>query len=170
MLSGLRTPLRMLTWCRTWCRAPRCQHAITPCTQQPTQPLPLLCPLQADSFDEADNPDYVPPGTVYDVEPPSSSASSSGSSAAAQSEALVKQGKSALRKYIEKFDQTTMVETARIVSQEGAALVERQTTALFGDIKQLTQQMQVRWWKFGGGRGVCVCCGAGAAAAGCAGC
>jgi hypothetical protein len=52
-------------------------------------------------------------------------------------------GRSALRKYIEGFDQTTMVETARVVSAEGAGLVERQTTALFGDIKALTKQMQV---------------------------
>jgi class 3 adenylate cyclase len=49
-----------------------------------------------------------------------------------------------LRKYIEGFDQATMIDTARVVSAEGAALVERQTTALFGDIKELTQQMQVR--------------------------
>jgi hypothetical protein len=33
--------------------------------------------------------------------------------------------------------------THRVVSAEGAALVERQTTALFGDIKALTKQMQV---------------------------
>jgi class 3 adenylate cyclase len=49
-----------------------------------------------------------------------------------------------LRKYVEGFDQATMIDTARVVSAEGAALVERQTTALFGDIKELTQQMQVR--------------------------
>lgn len=36
-----------------------------------------------------------------------------------------------------------MVETARIVSTEGAALVERQTSAVLGDIKVLTQQIQV---------------------------
>ena len=36
-----------------------------------------------------------------------------------------------------------MVETARIVSAEGAALVERQTTALMGDIKKLQSQIQV---------------------------
>jgi hypothetical protein len=53
-------------------------------------------------------------------------------------------GRSALRKYIEGFDQNAMIETARVVSAEGAALVERQTTALFGDIKALTKQMQVR--------------------------
>eukprot|EP00198_Chlamydomonas_reinhardtii_P001710 XP_001691046.1 predicted protein [Chlamydomonas reinhardtii] len=51
-------------------------------------------------------------------------------------------GKSALRRYVESFDQNTMVETARIVSVEGAALVERQTSALLGDIKKLTAQMQ----------------------------
>lgn len=41
------------------------------------------------------------------------------------------------------FDQATMVETARIVSIEGAALVERQTSAVLGDIKILTKQIQV---------------------------
>ncbi|GFH15812.1 uncharacterized protein HaLaN_12117 [Haematococcus lacustris] len=35
-----------------------------------------------------------------------------------------------------------MVETARIVSTEGAALVERQTSALLGDIKVLAAQVQ----------------------------
>ncbi|GLC43853.1 hypothetical protein PLESTB_000915300 [Pleodorina starrii] len=50
--------------------------------------------------------------------------------------------KSSLRRYVESFDQATMVETARVVSVEGAALVERQTSALLGDIKKLTAQMQ----------------------------
>ena len=36
-----------------------------------------------------------------------------------------------------------MIEMAKIVSLEGAALVERQTTALFGDLKSLQQEMQV---------------------------
>jgi len=43
---------------------------------------------------------------------------------------------------VESFDQATMVETARIVSAEGAALVERQTAAVLGDIKKLTKQIQ----------------------------
>lgn len=47
-----------------------------------------------------------------------------------------------LRAYIERFDPQTMAQTARVVSVEGAAVVERQTTALFGDVKLLTQQMQ----------------------------
>ena len=32
---------------------------------------------------------------------------------------------------------------ARLVSTEGASLIERQTAALFGDLQQLHQQMQV---------------------------
>lgn len=44
--------------------------------------------------------------------------------------------------------QAAMVETARIVSAEGAALVERQTSALLGDIKKLTVQLQVRVLSF----------------------
>jgi hypothetical protein len=55
-----------------------------------------------------------------------------------------RKGKSALRLYVESFDQAAMVDTARIVSVEGAALVERQTSALLGDLKTLTAQMQVR--------------------------
>jgi hypothetical protein len=64
-----------------------------------------------------------------------------GASVAEDQQALQPQ-RSALRRYVEGFDQTTMIETARVVSVEGAALVERQTAALFGDIKELTQQMQ----------------------------
>ncbi|GFR44870.1 hypothetical protein Agub_g6213 [Astrephomene gubernaculifera] len=85
--------------------------------------------------------------------PPSSSTRSpsrSSSAAAAPSESgSNRAGRSssgssnnALRRYVESFDQATMVETARVVSVEGAALVERQTSALLGDIKKLTQQMQ----------------------------
>lgn len=33
------------------------------------------------------------------------------------------------------------METAQVLSLEAAALVERQTTALFGDVKELQQQM-----------------------------
>ena len=46
-------------------------------------------------------------------------------------------------RYVEAFDQETMVEMTRVVSAEGAALVEAQTSALFGDLKQLQRQMQV---------------------------
>eukprot|EP01023_Acetabularia_acetabulum_P050853 TRINITY_DN5546_c0_g1_i3.p1 TRINITY_DN5546_c0_g1~~TRINITY_DN5546_c0_g1_i3.p1 ORF type:complete len:215 (-),score=53.16 TRINITY_DN5546_c0_g1_i3:1199-1843(-) len=47
-----------------------------------------------------------------------------------------------LKQYIAKFDQQTMIETSRLVSIEGAAIVEMQTTALFGDVKQLQKEMQ----------------------------
>lgn len=47
-----------------------------------------------------------------------------------------------LRKYIETFDSKTLSETASIVSVEGIALVERQTTGLFGSIEMLQRQMQ----------------------------
>jgi hypothetical protein len=49
--------------------------------------------------------------------------------------------KDSLKSYIASFDSDTMLETARILSLEAAALVERQTTALFGDIKTLQLQM-----------------------------
>ena len=45
-------------------------------------------------------------------------------------------------RYVDSFDQQTMLEMTRIVSAEGAALVEAQTSALFGDLKQLQRQMQ----------------------------
>lgn len=45
-------------------------------------------------------------------------------------------------RYVDAFDQQTMLEMTRIVSAEGAALVEAQTSALFGDLKQLQRQMQ----------------------------
>jgi hypothetical protein len=73
----------------------------------------------------------------------SSNTGSSGESRSGPQRSSSARGRSALRKYIEGFDQSTMVETARVVSAEGAGLVERQTTALFGDIKALTKQMQV---------------------------
>lgn len=72
-----------------------------------------------------------------EASPSRTAGSSSGGSSSAG-------GKSALRRYVESFDQAAMVETARVVSVEGAALVERQTSALLGDIKKLTAQMQVR--------------------------
>lgn len=50
--------------------------------------------------------------------------------------------KGALRKYVESFDQEAMMATARLVTREGAALVERQTEALFGDAKKLQAEMQ----------------------------
>lgn len=50
--------------------------------------------------------------------------------------------KGALKKYVESFDQEAMMATARLVTREGAALVERQTEALFGDAKKLQAEMQ----------------------------
>ena len=37
--------------------------------------------------------------------------------------------------------QATLMETAQVLTLEAAALVERQTTALFGDVKSLQVQM-----------------------------
>ena len=57
--------------------------------------------------------------------------------AAAQLDAML-----LLCRYVETFDQQTMLEMTQVVSAEGAALVEAQTSALFGDLKQLQRQMQ----------------------------
>mmetsp|Transcript_10708 Transcript_10708/g.29737 ORF Transcript_10708/g.29737 Transcript_10708/m.29737 type:complete len:394 (-) Transcript_10708:262-1443(-) len=54
----------------------------------------------------------------------------------------VKKNRGALRKYVESFDQETMMNAARLCSVEGAALVERQTEALFGDAHELQREMQ----------------------------
>lgn len=51
------------------------------------------------------------------------------------------QRKASLKEYVNSFDQATLIETANILSQEAASLVERQSTALFGDVRQLQQQM-----------------------------
>ncbi|MEW5312627.1 MAG: hypothetical protein WDW38_004247 [Sanguina aurantia] len=74
--------------------------------------------------------------------PTSSSTPASGPPQGSSRDLPATKPKSALRKYVESFDQAAMVETARIVSAEGSALVERQTSALLGDIKKLTIQIQ----------------------------
>lgn len=51
--------------------------------------------------------------------------------------------KPALVKYMEQFDHGTLLEMTRIVSKEGSELIERQISALFGDINELQTQMQV---------------------------
>lgn len=89
---------------------------------------------QADSTTDEDLVVDSPP------ESPSSSSTAGSDPSSPSGGSSVK--RSSLRAYVESFDQDTMVETARIVSQEGAALVERQTSALFGDVKVLTKHMQ----------------------------
>jgi len=53
-----------------------------------------------------------------------------------------KDGRATLKGYVESFDQQALQETARLVSVEGAALVERQTTGLFGKVADLQREMQ----------------------------
>ena len=68
-----------------------------------------------------------------------------------------KKEKSVLRRYVESFSQAAMVETARIVSAEGAALVERQTSALVSAGEEKGRGRKGRWWvrgERGGGGGV----------------
>jgi len=55
--------------------------------------------------------------------------------------ALEPQRQASLRGYVRSFDAETLAATARIVSLEGVALVERQTTALFGSIDALSEEM-----------------------------
>jgi len=91
---------------------------------------------QADSSEDDDGPSSS-------EQPSSSSTSGSSSSSGSSSNRMPqKKPKSALRSYVEQFDQAAMVNTARIVSAEGGSLVERQTSAVLGDIKKLTAQIQ----------------------------
>lgn len=85
----------------------------------------------ADGLDGSIDPDVAAPPEPE--EPPQADNSNA---------ALVKKQKGALRRYVESFDQEAMMATARLVTIEGAALVERQTKALFGDVKALQTQMQ----------------------------
>jgi hypothetical protein len=90
--------------------------------------------MQADSDSEDLDSATPPPGTEGSNEP-------SAFDAAAGSKQK-KDGKPALRKYIESFDQATLRETATLMSREGASLLDRQTKALWGDAHELQAEMQ----------------------------
>lgn len=47
-----------------------------------------------------------------------------------------------LKKYISSFDRATLVEMHRVMSREGRDLIDRQVTALWGDAKNLQEEMQ----------------------------
>lgn len=70
---------------------------------------------------------------------------SSASQDASSSQEAPKVARGVLKKYIEGFDQQTLVQMAQMVTLEGGALVELQTEALFGDLPALQKQMQVRF-------------------------
>jgi hypothetical protein len=61
-------------------------------------------------------------------------------SAAASADAVVP-AKGSLKRYVESFDAEALGETARIVSVEGLALLDRQTSGLFGSLEALQRQM-----------------------------
>lgn len=94
--------------------------------ESPEDAVARLERLFAMADEMSEDPDAAPPP------PPDAAASGS----------LIKRGKGALRQYVESFDQEAMIATARLVTTEGAALVERQSKALFGDVKALQAQMQ----------------------------
>jgi hypothetical protein len=81
----------------------------------------------------------LPPGSAA----PASASAAAGPSAQDQppDAGLVTQRTTSLRNYVRSFDAETLAATARIVSLEGVALVERQTTALFGSIDALSEEM-----------------------------
>ena len=60
--------------------------------------------------------------------------------AAASADAVVP-SKLTLKQYVEQFDAEALGETARIVSAEGLALLDRQTSGLFGSVDALQRQM-----------------------------
>ena len=65
----------------------------------------------------------------------------SGAADAAVEASRAPRGGAALKGYIEEFDAATMAAMARVVSSEGAALVDAQVRALFGDLSELQKQM-----------------------------
>lgn len=76
-----------------------------------------MCPaVQADEVGESSDPDSAQPAEPRDPDQPQTSTSYN---SAAQTEAaggvggLVRRQKSALRRYVESFDQETMLQTAR---------------------------------------------------------
>ncbi|CAK0743020.1 hypothetical protein CVIRNUC_001438 [Coccomyxa viridis] len=110
---------------------------------------------QAETLDGADDPDSptssAPSSPDASASEPSQ-APGDGGAAFSQAQATgdfqalgaeqAKKKRIPLREYVETFDQQTMLEMTQVVSAEGAALVEAQTSALFGDLKQLQRQMQ----------------------------
>lgn len=73
---------------------------------------------------------------------PESVAQGDGSNESKDEPASENETKPLLRKYIHSFDRATLVEMHRIMSMEGRGLVDRQITALWGDGKELQQEMQ----------------------------
>ena len=61
--------------------------------------------------------------------------------AAAKSADAVVPSRGSLKRYVESFDAEALGETARIVSVEGLALLDRQTSGLFGSVESLQRQM-----------------------------
>ena len=77
-----------------------------------------------------------------DGNPIASSSSPSSSSSGRKGGQGSEDAKMALRQYIQTFNQETLAATARLVSHEGASLVERQSTGLFGSVKELQEDMK----------------------------
>lgn len=90
--------------------------------------------MQADTDDESPDTASPPPGDK-DADEPSAFDTT-------VEDKTNKDGKPALRKYIDSFDKQTMRETASIMSREGASLLDRQTKALWGDAHELQEEMQ----------------------------
>ena len=82
-----------------------------------------------DSIDEADAAPQNFGGEDFDLFSDSAPSSGTGSQLT-------------LKQYIQNFDQSTLAQTARIVSMEGVQVAERQTGALFGSIEDLQREMQ----------------------------
>ncbi|KAL4420096.1 hypothetical protein ABPG77_000577 [Micractinium sp. CCAP 211/92] len=97
---------------------------------------------QADEVESSPDPDTAQPAEPQDPDQPQASTSYGGAEAGGGAGGLVRRQRSALRRYVESFDQETMLQMARLVTVESAQLTERQTQALFGDIKALQRDMQ----------------------------
>lgn len=105
--------------CVCWCWPTACREwrsgwgAATPLTSTLTTVAVTRVPLQADELEGSVDPDAAQPVEPRGEGEPSTSYSSS--SSGEQQAGLVRRPKSALRRYVESFDQETMMETARWV-------------------------------------------------------
>lgn len=98
--------------------------------------------MQASEQDNDSDPDAAGPLSDDDVKSIRSAAKSDKGNTASDYAAAGTEGKPLLREYIDSFDRETMIATARIMSKEGANLLDRQNRALWGDVNQLQQEMQ----------------------------
>lgn len=88
----------------------------------------------AHDYDESGDPDSVIIDTDQKGGSESSRSGSSGGSGGGK--------RNILKEYVEKWDERTVAEMTRVLSAEAAEVVQRQTTAVCGDVKKLMKEMR----------------------------